>query len=293
MRGNHPRLAGRSLPVILSFAVIGTLTVSAVSPHFSEFADFSGTVSTYTQGAIDTSNPFFQSLGTNGRSCSTCHLASDAMGLSSAAVQAAFTSTSGQDPLFADVDDANCPGVARDDVQAHSLLTGHGLIRVALPVLDSADYMVQTVYDPYGCADYIDPNTDKRTLSQYRRPLPATNLRFLSTVMFDGRETIAPLTDANTFNANLVTDLAHQALDATLGHAQAATSPSNEQLSSIVDFELGLFSAQGERHTGGRTRQEERLRRTCVLGRPGILPWHQRLAGFRSQGLHHQRLHTL
>ena len=246
MRGNYPRLAGRSLLVILSFAVIGTLTVSAVSPHFSAFVDLSGTVSTYnTHGATDTSNPFFQSLGTNGRSCSTCHLASDAMGLSSAAVQASFTSTSGQDPLFADVDGANCPGAARDDATAHSLLTGHGLIRVALPVLDNADYMVQTVYDPYGCADYIDPSTNKRTLSEYRRPLPATNLRFLSTVMFDGRETIAPLTDADTFNANLVTDLAHQALDATLGHAQAATSPSSEQLSSIVDFELGLFSAQG------------------------------------------------
>jgi len=245
MRGSRPRLAGLSLFVVSSLAAIGTLTVSAVSPHFSEFADSSGTIGTYnTHGAIDTSNPFFQSLGTNGRSCSTCHLASDGMGLSSAAAQATFTTTDGQDPLFADVDGANCSGVARGDAASHSLLTGHGLIRIALPVLDTADYIVQTVYDPYGCADYIDPDTNKRTLSQYRRPLPSTNLRFLSTVMFDGRETIAPLTDAGTFNANLVTDLTHQALDATLGHAQAATSPSSEQLASIVDFELGLFSAQ-------------------------------------------------
>ncbi len=33
-------------------------------------------------------------------------------------------------------------------------------------------------------------------VSVYRRPLPTTNLTFLSAVMFDGRETISPLTDS-------------------------------------------------------------------------------------------------
>jgi cytochrome c peroxidase len=273
MRGSR-HLTGRRLFYVLSFAALGTLTVSAVSPHFSEFADSSGMVRTLNkQGAIDTSNPFFQSLGTNGRSCSTCHLASDGMGLSSAAVQAKFTATGGQDPLFADIDGANCPGAARDDAARHSLLTGHGLIRVALPMLDKADYMVQTVYDPYGCADYIDPDTNKRTLSEYRRPLPAANLRFLSTVMFDGRETVAPLTDPDTFNANLVTDLAHQAVDAALGHAQAATSPSNQQISSIVDFELGLFSAQASDTAAGR------LHRKGATGGPKFLAGQQYYPG--------------
>src|SRR5215475_10169225 len=237
MQGIRPRPAGRSVFFVLSLASIGTLAMSAASLHFYEFADPSGAVSTASiHGAIDTHNPFFQSLGTNGRACSTCHLASDGMSLSNTTARATFVSTGGQDPLFADVDGANCPGVARDDAAAHSLLIAHGLIRVALPVLDGADYMVQTVYDPYGCADYIDPSTNKRTLSQYRRPLPSTNLRFLSAVMFDGRETFAPLTNRGTFHANLVTDLTHQALDATLGHAQAAVAPTSQQLSAIVDF---------------------------------------------------------
>jgi len=46
------------------------------------------------------------------------------------------------------------------------------------------------------------------------------------------------------FDANLRTDLVHQALDATLNHAQAAAPPSDAQLNSIVDFELALFSGQ-------------------------------------------------
>jgi hypothetical protein len=78
----------------------------------------------------------------------------------------------------------------------------------------------------------------------YRRPLPTTNLHFLSAVMFDGRETVQPLTSSATFLANLRTDLAHQAMDATLGHAQASVAPTPAQVSAIVDFELALFSAQ-------------------------------------------------
>ena len=39
-------------------------------------------------------------------------------------------------------------------------------------------------------------------------------------------------------------DLAHQALDAILNHAQASVTPTDAQLNSIVDFELALFSGQ-------------------------------------------------
>jgi hypothetical protein len=36
----------------------------------------------------------------------------------------------------------------------------------------------------------------------------------------------------------------HQAMDATLTHAQAAASPTDAQLSAIVDFELAIYSGQ-------------------------------------------------
>lgn len=237
---------------VLIFIALSTFIAAAAVPNLFDMPDATGIVETYnTAGAIDTNNPFFQSLGTNGRSCSTCHLLGNGMGLSAASAQALFTSTGGQSPLFADVDGANCSGVTRTDASAHTLLTGHGLIRVALPVPTTAEYQVDTVYDPYGCADTIDPVTGARMLSQYRRPLPSTNLQFLSTVMFDGRETVTPLNNAGTFHANLVTDLTHQALDATLGHAQAAVNPTDQQLSAIVNFELTLFTAQANDNSAG------------------------------------------
>jgi hypothetical protein len=65
-------------------------------------------------------------------------------------------------------------------------------------------------------------------VSVYRRPLPATNLPFLTSLMWDGREP----------------SLQSQAADATLIHFQADTQPTPAQVDQIVAFETGLFSAQ-------------------------------------------------
>ena len=157
-----------------------------------------GTVS--TTGTIDAGNAFFRSLGTNGRSCGSCHLEASAFGLSAQAAQAVFAATGGTDPLFAPVDGANCPSVTpADGAAGHSLLLNHGLIRVNLAIPAGAEYGISAVHDPYGCALTGSPVE----ASVYRRVLPTTNLRFLSAVMWDGRETVQPLTDRRTFVANL------------------------------------------------------------------------------------------
>lgn len=204
--------------------------------------DPSGQVATVsTNGSIDLSNPFFQKLGTNGRTCASCHLQGSGFGLSAAAARTVFAATGGTDPLFAAVDGANCPSVVpADGAAGHSLLLNNGLIRVGMTVPAGADFAIAAVHDPYGCALQGSPVV----ASMYRRPLPTTNLRFLSAVMFDGRETVQPLNSGATLLANLRTDLAHQAVDATLGHAQASTAPNAAQVGAIVDFELALFSAQ-------------------------------------------------
>ena len=62
--------------------------------------------------------------------------------------------------------------------------------------------------------------------------------------MFDGRETLMPLNDEHTFPDNPVADLTHQAMEATLIHAQASVTPTPEQLAEIVKFEMGLSTAQ-------------------------------------------------
>jgi hypothetical protein len=83
----------------------------------------------------------------------------------------------------------------------------------------------------------------------YRRPLPSTNLRFLSTLMWDGREsssqtgTTPIIYDQTNPQGNLLTDLAHQSIDATTGHAQGA-SPSPLQQQQIVAFEMALTTTQ-------------------------------------------------
>ena len=213
--------------------------------------DPSGTIATYiASGGFDLGNPFFKSLGTNGRSCASCHVLENGFGLSAQHVRAVFAVSGGRDPLFAPVDGANCPTEQRRGPEAHSLLINNGLIRVTVTVPPhTAEFTLSTVHDPYHCA--LSTDSQGTTVAVYRRPLPTTNLGFLSAVMFDGRETVVPLNNPSTFSANLQTDLAHQAVDATLGHAQASQAPSTAQVSAIVDFERGLITAQSSDDAAG------------------------------------------
>ncbi|MGA7301186.1 MAG: hypothetical protein WBX10_12825, partial [Candidatus Sulfotelmatobacter sp.] len=197
-------------------------------------------------GSVDLSGPFFQSLGTNGRSCGSCHRPSDAFGLSALDAQFRYFITRGKDPLFAQFDGSTCPTGPINN----SLVLNNGLIRIPLTVppnttdASAPQYTIAAVQDPYGCA-LTTNSAGQQVVSVYRRPLPTTNLGFLSAVMFDGRESLtSPLNNAETFAANLNTDLTQQAIDATLEHAQATEPPTANQLSQIVGFELALNSAQ-------------------------------------------------
>jgi len=207
-------------------------------------------------GPLDTHGPFFQSLGTNGRSCATCHVPSDAFALSAARAESVYERTHGHDPLFATVDGAACPTPAAGHPLNFVLLRRYGLFRIALQLAPNPQFTISVVQDPYGCALVTDPVSGAVTVSVYRRPLPATNLSFLTAVQFDGRETVAPLNDPHTYVANLMTDLKHQALDATMGHAQASVVPTDAQLSQIVAFEASLNSAQAIDDDAGRLDSE-------------------------------------
>ena len=157
-------------------------------PNLFPLPNDSGFVETYNinNTSIDLTGPFFQSLGTNGRSCSSCHRPLEAWGISAAEVQARFLLTQGLDPIFRTNDGSNCDhNINTSTVEgrraAYSLLLSRGLIRIALSPPANAQFTVVGVQNPYGCSD-------TSTLSMYRRPLPSTNLKVLSTVMFDGRE---------------------------------------------------------------------------------------------------------
>jgi len=219
------------------FAVSGTAIFAGSSvPTPLLTIDDSGILSTFTTNhRLNLDSAFFKSLGTNGRTCASCHQPADAWSVTPEHIQARFTVSAGRDPIFRPVDGANCPSADVSTVekrrQAYSLLLEKGLIRVSLSVPTTADFSIQDIQDPYNC-----PETNSVTAALYRRPLPSTNLGFLSTVMWDGRETVkgAPIAD----------DLATQAIDATLGHAEAAEAPTTEQVADIVAFETALYTAQ-------------------------------------------------
>src|SRR3954470_2960638 len=77
--------------------------------HILTFLNENGAASTVAQsGAIKLEGTFFRSLGTNGRSCVTCHQPSDNWSVTPAHLRARFENTQGTDPIFRLVDGSNC-----------------------------------------------------------------------------------------------------------------------------------------------------------------------------------------
>lgn len=198
------------------------------------FQDSSGSVSTFSQGPVDLSGPLFSKLGTNGRTCASCHDSGDGWSITPAHLQQRFDASQGMDPVFRPVDGANCPSAdvstttARSS--AYSLLLTKGLIRISLPVPANAEFSIVSINDPYQC-----PDTTTSQPALYRRPLPSTNLRFLNGIMWDGREP----------------DLRTQAINAALIHSQATQPPTDSQLQQILSLENSLFTAQSQDNLAG------------------------------------------
>jgi len=225
-------------------------------PQLHHARNDSGVASTIsTNGFIDTRNPFFRPLGTNERSCFTCHQPQDGWTIVPKSLRERFEQTRGTDPVFRVVDGANSPhadvSTYRAREKSYSMLLSKGLIRVGLPIPATAEFELVAVDDPYGFASAAE-------LSLFRRPLATTNLRFLSTVMWDGRETLRDATstlcifNTTTCFAPLGVDLATQSSDAVVTHAQGAAPLTQAQRDAIIDFELGLFTAQVRDDKAGR-----------------------------------------
>src|SRR5918912_3355789 len=136
-----------ALAATLAATLLWTGGVAAVGnePNLQPIPNASGTFQTYsTNGSIDTTNPFFQSLGTNGRTCATCHDRHDGWTITPPDVQARFNATGGLDPLFRPNDGSNSPNADVSTVDArgaaYSLLLTKGLIRIALSPLPDAEF---------------------------------------------------------------------------------------------------------------------------------------------------------
>jgi hypothetical protein len=202
-------------------AAIHSTTTPVVIPAFELYPNPLGIGGNYQPGGpiVTANNAFFQSLGTNGRSCLTCHQPSNGLSVTPEHVKTVFAATKGKDPLFAPVDGANCPnqvpatetsgallgggvgsGKQTDLRAAYSQLLDKGLFRIFLPVPKQTqsttnpqpvEYSIELVSDPNGCNtdpafnQVTDPDTGevKQMVSIYRRPLITSNLKFKTTTV--------------------------------------------------------------------------------------------------------------
>lgn len=198
------------------------------------FNAFGASASASSAGQVAFDGPFFAELGTNGRACDDCHSIAAGWSITPAQLQWQFVLTRGLAPVFRPNDGAGSPRMPvstfAERRAAYAMLLERATIRVGMAMPASAEFELVAVDDPYG---YASANE----LSLFRRPLPSTNLRFQSRVMWDGRE--SPAT-----RDGLAAALGHQATGATLGHAQAAEAPTAAQLDEIVAFEAALTTAQ-------------------------------------------------
>jgi len=192
-------------------AIVGALGgIGPVIPENELTLDPTGFLGTYQPSGptVTAKNAFFQSLGTNGRTCATCHQPGSAMGISTNQIKLTYLLTGGTDPLFAPVDGANCPnqvpaantgpslyggrrGTGASMAAAHSLVLNRGVFRIFLPAPSNSEFTISVVSDPTTCNttpaynSVVDPTTGAVTqiVSVFRRPRISTNLSFVTNTL--------------------------------------------------------------------------------------------------------------
>src|SRR5215470_8029289 len=139
-KGRSRRLiAAVALVTVATMALMATAWDSSATPgHAGErpFANPSGILATVGANGTEAENPFFQELGTNGRSCATCHRPAQGWTITPAELRDRFERTDGLDPIFRANDGSNCEGADVSTIakrrRVFSLLLEKGLIRIGL-----------------------------------------------------------------------------------------------------------------------------------------------------------------
>ncbi len=176
--------------------------------------DGSGVLPSLSTNRFDagSTDGFFANLGTNGRTCGTCHVESEGWTVTPRHAQALPPG----DPLFTPNDGADCPPSSSSqgaDRARSSEFLNYGLIRIQLAIPGTANFAMLAATNPKSCAIAPGSAANDGQLFLFRRPLPSTNLIFDSAVMWDGHETLHALTAAADRQGTgpLLFDLADQA----------------------------------------------------------------------------------
>ncbi len=126
-------------------------------PNMLPIPNATGVAATFsTEGRIGLRGPFFQSLGTNGRACVSCHQPQAGWTITPENVELRFDLTQGTDPIFRTNDGSNSPAADVSTVAArraaYSMLLSKGVIRVGIGIPANAEFELVRVDDPYGHA---------------------------------------------------------------------------------------------------------------------------------------------
>ncbi len=196
---------------------------------FRNPAGRAGTFSAH--GSVDLATGFFQPLGTNGRSCASCHIPEDAWSINPGTLQALFDETDGTHPVF-NILDANNPAMDVSTVEArlaaYSMVLSRGVFRRGGAPRPDSEWELVAADDPHGFASVT-------RLVHWRRSMPTINFAVGSaTVHWDGGPSVG---------ADQRAGLVNQAARA-IGGALQGPPPTAEVVAGIADFEASLSTAQ-------------------------------------------------
>jgi cytochrome c peroxidase len=184
----------------------------------------------HTSGVIDRTNPFFQPIGVNPRSCESCHASTQGWTITAEAMTRLFWQSQGLAPVFMTHDSGSRPDAnistlqSRLDTWKRNLLA-HGVTRFQRTIPATAEFTATAVVDPYG---FSTP----AAISSFRRPTPTVNEAKTSSVTWTGGPHDVP------------TQLAATAGGASRFHLQRVDLPPPEITGAMRDFQMGLFFAQ-------------------------------------------------
>ena len=217
----------RSRPVALTSSKLqGSIPNNHPMPNpGGEAATFS------TRGLVNLTGEYFQTQGTNGQSCATCHIPEEAWSITPGTLQRLFDETGGTHPVFNPLD-ANNPNMDLSTEQArraaYSMLLSRGVFRRGGAPRTNSEWELIAVEDPHGFANL-------NLLVHWRRSMPTINFPVGSaTVNWDAGSNVGKGQRAAL--VNLTNRLVTGALQ--------GPPASPEVIADIVDFESSLFTAQ-------------------------------------------------
>ena len=224
-RGNFQIRYGIAGAGLLSLGLLTSAAVGQGPGNIQSFRNSAGILRTFSSaGGIDRSNPFFKPIGRAFPvTCEHCHFASEAWGISGSHAAQLFNSTAGAHPLFtaptgSDFLAAQIPANVSTLAQKRTMYNlmidkGLALVRRTWPAA-TADFSIMGVIPPAGFAVGQNPtmiptpdgagmmidgawylaytassNGGVPQIWTYRRPIPTTNFRFVTTASWDGQDT--------------------------------------------------------------------------------------------------------